>query len=377
MSKASFTEQDLSIFEVALRASNQGFVVWDSDKNLVAWSRKCPDFWYQPENILRQGMPMFELLLHIAKHGGLGSGDPEQLAENELSRVKSLGSDAVDEFEMLDGRTIRVQRNSMPDGGHASTYTDITAQKHHEKRLKAAVKIAENANKAKSEFLASMSHELRTPLNAILGFAELMKLDPKERLSAIQLGRVDNLLAGAKHLLELINDLLDLSKIEAGMMPVLIEDVVVNEVVRDCLNMTVPLLAGKEISVVDKVGLEKLFRVRADPVLIRQALLNYLSNAVKYNKQGGTITIDGKRMENGNFRISVADTGTGIGPTDQASLFKMFYRAQYDSTISASGTGLGLYVTKMLIHQMDGQVGFQSKKGIGSTFWLELPLAST
>ncbi len=318
---------------------------------------------------------MLELLRHIADNGGLGPGDPEQLAAKELSRVKELGPDSMDDFEMLDGRIIRVQRNAMPDGGHASTYTDITAQNHYERRLKTATKIAEDANKAKSEFLASMSHELRTPMNAILGFAELMKLDPREAPSERQLGQIENILAGGKHLLELINDILDLSKIEAGMIPVCLEDIVINEVVQDCINLTLPLLDATGISLVDKVGLEKTYRVRADSMLIRQALLNYLSNAVKYNRHGGTITIEGEPVENDRYRVSVSDTGVGIEPGEQPNIFKMFYRVHNDPMVSTHGTGIGLCVTKMLIEKIDGQVGFESSKGSGSTFWFIIPLS--
>ncbi len=127
---------DVQQLEVAISSSNLGFVVWDKQQNLVACSKRCPDFWYEPHDILRPGMPMLELLRHIAGKGGFGPGDPDKLARRELQRVRDAGPDSEDEFEMLDGRVIHVQRSVMQDGGHASTYTDITARVRAEKALK-------------------------------------------------------------------------------------------------------------------------------------------------------------------------------------------------------------------------------------------------
>jgi len=129
-------ERESQITETILESTNEGFVIWDSEYRLVAWSKKCPDFWYAPEDILRPGMPMVDLLHHIAANGGLGPGDSEELAQNEFKRVREAGSNSNDEFELRDGRVISVLRNSMPDGGHASTYTDITQRRRAEKALR-------------------------------------------------------------------------------------------------------------------------------------------------------------------------------------------------------------------------------------------------
>ena len=126
---------DMRLLEAAISSSRQGFVVWDSEQNLVACSKKCPDYWYEPEDILQPGMPMAELLLHIANKGGFGPGDPDKLVRRELRRIRQAGPDSDDEFRMLDGRVIHVQRNSMQDGGHASTYTDITERKKLEDKI--------------------------------------------------------------------------------------------------------------------------------------------------------------------------------------------------------------------------------------------------
>ncbi len=125
----------LQVLEYTVNSSDQGFVVWDDQQKLVAWSRKCVDFWYGPKEFIRPGMPMVELLLHIANKGGFGEGDHEKLAQRELARVRKAGPDSWEEFEMLDGRVIHVQRHAMQDGGHASTYTDITERKQLEDQI--------------------------------------------------------------------------------------------------------------------------------------------------------------------------------------------------------------------------------------------------
>ncbi len=128
------TETDLQFAETVLESTNEGFVVWDAGQRLVAWSEKCPDFWYQPDHILRPGMPMIELLRHITVKGGFGPGDHEKLAQQQLQKIRRIGGNSEDEFEMHDGRIIHVQRHSMRDGGHSSTYTDITARRRAEKK---------------------------------------------------------------------------------------------------------------------------------------------------------------------------------------------------------------------------------------------------
>ena len=127
--------QNLQLVETMLNSSNQGFVVWDNKQNLVACSKKCPDFWYDPTDILQPGMPMLELLLHVANKGGFGPGDSDTLARKELRRVRKVGMDSKEEFRLLDGRVIHVQRQSMKGGGHAATYTDITVRKELEDKI--------------------------------------------------------------------------------------------------------------------------------------------------------------------------------------------------------------------------------------------------
>ena len=131
----SIERHRLQVLEFAINSSNQGFVVWDKQLKLIAWSKKCIDFWYEPTDFIQPGMPMIELLFHIASKGGFGQGDPDKLAQQELRRIRKAGPDSWEEFQMLDGRAIHVHRHAMQDGGHASTYTDITERKRLEDKI--------------------------------------------------------------------------------------------------------------------------------------------------------------------------------------------------------------------------------------------------
>lgn len=230
---------------------------------------------------------------------------------------------------------------------------------------------ADAANRAKSDFLSRVSHELRTPLNAIIGFAQLLRaddLDPDQRESTSQIERA------GRHLLRLIDDLIDIGRIEGSRLPVSPEPVVVREMIEDAAGLIAPLAAERGLTVT-LPDLPPEHHVLADRQRLKQVLLNLLSNAVKYNRPGGTIRVAAEPAGADRLRITVFDEGPGLTPSLAARLFAPFDRLGAEA-LGVEGTGLGLALSKALAEQMGGRLGVDSAPGAGSAFWIELPIAA-
>jgi signal transduction histidine kinase/ActR/RegA family two-component response regulator len=224
-----------------------------------------------------------------------------------------------------------------------------------------------DASRAKSEFLSRMSHELRTPLNAILGFAQLLELDHPDQKES-----VGHILKAGRHLLDLVNEVLDIARIETGRLVISAEPVPVTDVIREGLDLVGPLAAARDIQLgVDPTGLPDRF-ISVDRQRLKQVLLNLLSNAIKYNRPGGAVTLSCVEAQGGRLRITVTDTGPGIPHDRLGQLFTPFERLGAETT-GIEGTGLGLALSKRLVEAMGGTMSVESVVGRGSTFWVEFP----
>lgn len=249
---------------------------------------------------------------------------------------------------------------------YMSIRTDITKRKQAEEEAKIA-------SRAKSDFLSSMSHELRTPMNAILGFAQMLKYSPSDLLSEGQSSYVDNILQGGEYLMELINQVLELSKIETGEVTLNIVDVSARDIIDRCLIMIAGRADRDSIGILDQTSACDLPTLWTDSTRLTQALLNLLLNAIKYNREGGTVTLSCAEIPDHMLRISVTDTGAGIPVEKQADLFKPFERLGREAR-NIEGAGIGLTIAKETIELLGGKIGFESTEGEGSTFWVDVPV---
>ncbi len=351
-------------FRFFANASFEAIAIHDRGLVIHANDRFHELFQYEKHELINvQVLPLLltpESLKITQEHIANQSTDPY-----EVECIRKDGThfpaEILPRIDVLNGKLIR-----------ATAMRDITEHKQQQKRLQIAKEQAEQASKAKSQFLSSMSHELRTPLNSIMGFAQLFQLDA-EATDKIIIGAAE-ILKGGKHLLSLINDILDLAKIESDQIELNLEPVKIDGVLNDCLHFVrqTALQQGIGLDLIHSDSLAKF--VYADKIKLKQVLLNLLSNAIKYNVENGKVVVD-CQVTGPLLTIKVTDTGRGLSAAQIDALFQPFNRLGVENS-NIQGTGIGLVITKQLLEKMHGKIGVESELSKGTTFWCQLPLTT-
>jgi PAS domain S-box-containing protein len=365
-------QESLARYDLAMRGSNEG--LWD-------WDARTDELHISPRFRELSGIEAVALRTTPSQwFGNLHPDDVEAYRREMRAHMRGETDFLVSEYRVrgTDGRYrwVLARGQSLRDESGrvyrmAGSLGDITARKQVELELRQAKELAEEENQAKSRFLANMSRELRTSLNAILGYAELMLDDLYGELSDKMRGVLERLESNGRHLLKLINDVLDLSKIEAGLLALSLDDYSLSDVVHGVVSAVEPLAAEKRLAFKAEIAPD-LPIGRGDGRRLSQVLLNLVGNAIKFTDEG-EIAIRAAAV-NGSFTVAVCDTGPGIAAADQAKIFKEFQQADDSSTRKKGGTGLGLSIAKRIIEMHGGRIWVQSELGKGSTFYFTVPV---
>jgi PAS domain S-box-containing protein len=359
--------------KMATEASKIGVWELDLDTGHLTWNEQMLKiFGTEPEK-----------LRHTAQDWSdrLHPDDKEEMLA-KLHRSIESGESFVEKFRIVtpSGETRIIKAHSellQSETSQSSiligTNTDITEEENLIKELQLSKEIANESNAAKSEFLASMSHELRTPMNAVLGYTQMLQLIADDRLSDKEKQYLNDILESGHYLLTLINDVLDLSQIDAGSLEVDEQDLNIQEILTQAETIIRPISEKRQIKIERRSVLSCKPHIRSDRVRVNQILLNLLSNGVKHSPQGGLVTLTATVVGASRLRIAVTDSGPGIAPSDQALIFNPFTRLHRTSMTTAEGIGIGLAISKKLAEQLGGTIGVDSQVGKGSTFWIEFP----
>jgi PAS domain S-box-containing protein len=368
--KANLIQQ--SLFD-SLDEIKAGVVLFDADHRFVSSNNYFRTTRAAIADYLVPGTHMDEILRAIAEMkiikqsiGRTADWLTEKYNEN-------AADSSSDEYQISDGRWFRFNKLALKDGGRLTFHLDISEIKQREEEYLEAKIEAETANNAKSNFLSSMSHELRTPMNAVLGFAQMLEFNKNEPLTETQSQYIKHILMSGDHLLNLIEDVLELNQIEAGQLSLIMGPVPAKKVLEESLSQVEFRAEESRIDIINLAEGVDLPILWTDLTRLKQVFLNLLANAVKYNREGGSITVSCEDNPNGTLRIKVADTGQGI-PEDKANdLFVPFERLGRESG-KIEGTGIGLSIAKQIIEALGGQIGFMSEGNKGTTFWVDVPI---
>jgi PAS domain S-box-containing protein len=361
---ADSIEKSRAIFDAAV----DSIIVLDENLTVVEASPSNDGF-FSFSREATEGMYALDFV-HPDDHAAVIEAITRGFENNEVITVRYRGLHTNGQWVAIESRGRAIRDAVGNPTGAVIISRDVTKVVEAQRILESAKADAVQANFAKSEFMSRMSHELRTPLNSVLGFAQILQMEMK---SPDELELLGYILKSGGYLLELINEVLDISRVETGSIAVELELVSVNDLVTSCVELVATQAVESGIEIVNECGED--FHVRADPHRLEQVLVNLLTNAIKFNHLGGTVTLTSREIE-GRMRLSVTDTGPGVATQLHDRLFAPFDRLDAESK-GIDGTGLGLALSKGLVEAFGGSLGVESTVGEGSTFWMELLVATT
>lgn len=364
------TARTASLLAATLESTVDGILVTSLAGDIRHFNHRFAEMWRLPMALFGE-----EDEPRVLKHLLHQLADPAAFRDWFEGLLAKPQTEASTECRLLDGRVFglasRPQRLRERHIGRVFSFHDITSLKATESQLIAARDAAQAASRAKSDFLSHMSHELRTPLNAILGFGKVLEdeLEGPQHTIAEHIGKA------GRHLLDLINEVLDLASIEAGKLRLEIRSVDLATLISDCISLLKPLAEARKISLHMTPLVPHRFIVRADARRLKQMTINLLSNAIKYNRENGRVEVTVTSQGDNYWRLTVIDTGVGIADAETKHLFEPFSRVGAQQH-AIEGTGIGLAFTRKLALLMDGHVNMESQLGVGSRFWIDLPCSS-
>jgi hypothetical protein len=362
-------EQD-AMMRATLDSATEGIVIVDNERRVVAMNKRFAELTRLREE--EMATRDYQVLATAA----LRSVKIDDIVLMRINGAHAADATLRDEIEMLDGSVIDWSSVPVriPDGtkvGRVSFFRDVTAERHAHQQLEQARQAAEAASQAKSLFLANISHELRTPLTAVIGLADLLLLE-RDPLVDRQREYLEGIAASGRHLLALVNDVLDLTKIEAGKQVLDLQSITLHDAIQEGMSAILPLANARGVTL-EPTKIVGVPNVRADRVRLRQILYNLISNAVKFTDRGGLVRVRA-HLDGDQVAIAVIDTGVGIAPADLPRLYRSFEQLMLPSGDRPGGTGLGLALTKRLVEMHGGTIEVDSELGIGTTFTVRIPV---